>query len=44
MVMLFGRTSRPGLPCLRAAVSAYLFQMSAISSLSYVVIRERVIQ
>ena len=28
MVVLFGLTSRPGLPCLRAAVSAYLFQMS----------------
>src|SRR5215472_15702109 len=30
IVVLFGRTSRPGLPCFRAAVSAYLFQMSAI--------------
>src|ERR1700757_2036587 len=25
MVVLFGLTSRPGLPCLRAAVAAYLF-------------------
>src|SRR5450759_1452027 len=27
-VRLFGRASRPGLPCLRAAVFAYLFQIS----------------
>src|SRR6516162_4390522 len=30
MVVLFGRSSRPGLPCLRAAVGAYLFHCSGI--------------
>ncbi len=30
-VRLFGLTSRPGLPCLRAAVFAYLFQTFAMS-------------
>src|SRR5262249_55638132 len=29
-VMLFGRTWRPGLPCLRAAVAAYLFHCAII--------------
>src|SRR6185312_5717583 len=31
MVVDFGRISRPGRPCLRAAVSAYLFQTFDIS-------------
>src|SRR5229473_3387919 len=31
MVVLFGRTSRPGLPCLRAAVAAYLFHCWVIA-------------
>src|SRR5262245_66294734 len=31
MVVLFGRTSRPDLPCLRAAVAAYLFHCSVIA-------------
>ena len=39
MVVDFGRCSRPGLPCLRAAVFAYLFQTFAISR-SIVIIRE----
>src|SRR5438445_7330317 len=30
-VVLFGRTSRPGLPCLRAAVAAYLFHCWVIA-------------
>src|SRR3569833_1370632 len=30
IVVLFGRAERPGLPCLRAAVSAYLFHISVI--------------
>src|SRR5262249_20327536 len=30
-VVLFGLTSRPGLPCLRAAVAAYLFHCSVIA-------------
>src|SRR3974377_1885740 len=42
MVMLFGRASRPGLPCLRAAVSAYLFQVATRSSPSlFFVVRTR---
>src|SRR5207253_1999817 len=32
MVVLFGLTSRPGFPCLRAAVAAYLFHCVAISA------------
>src|SRR5262245_63312864 len=32
MVVLFGLTSRPGLPCLRAAVAAYLFHWSGMWS------------
>src|SRR4249919_641150 len=32
MVVLFGLTSRPGLPCLRAAVASYLFHCVAISA------------
>src|SRR6476646_4972055 len=32
MVVDFGRTSRPGLPWLRAAVSAYLFQTAMMSA------------
>src|SRR4029453_1474707 len=32
MVVLFGRTSRPGLPCLRAAVASYLLHCVAISA------------
>src|SRR5262249_60633159 len=31
MVVRFGRPSRPGLPCLRAAVAAYLFHCSVIA-------------
>src|SRR6516165_9173015 len=34
MVMLFGRASCPGLPWVRAAVSAYLFQIAIRWSLS----------
>src|SRR5665213_1959479 len=30
----FGRVSRPGLPCLRAAVLAYLFQIAIVNCLS----------
>ena len=33
VVMVFGRSSRPGLPCLRAAVGPYLFQTSLIGDL-----------
>jgi hypothetical protein len=32
MVVLFGLTSRPGLPCLRAAVASYLLHCVAISA------------
>jgi hypothetical protein len=32
MVVLFGLIWRPGLPCLRAAVAAYLFHCVAISA------------
>src|SRR4029078_6377120 len=39
-VRLFGLNSRPGLPCLRAAVLAYLFQTSAIAILSLVIVRD----
>src|SRR5438093_3873828 len=44
IVVLFGLTSRPGLPCLRAAVAAYLFQcgVMAISALSFRGHRSRV--
>jgi len=34
MRRLLGRSSRPGLPCLRAAVGPYLFHMPLIESLS----------
>src|SRR5512132_728657 len=34
-VVLFGRTSRPRLPCWRAAVAAYLFHCAAIDVSSF---------
>src|SRR5262245_19887607 len=40
-VRLFGLTSRPGLPCLRAAVLAYLFQTFVIAIPSLVIARDR---
>src|SRR5438874_8009229 len=47
IVVLFGLTSRPGLPCLRAAVAAYLFHgvvMLAVAPLCSIAVAHYVLE